>query len=228
MRTATGVNRVGGKADESIAKPVLYESWALERFIYFLIDMVRLKMPIEEIREILAKKYSKAIIAEIDLDEFVNAEFTVNVLAGQKMAAKAAILQMIPLVEQILQQPQLLDGMHETGRTVDFNSIMDLYIRMSELDGNEFSFFRQMTPRERVTYKQNSPGAQKVQGQVMVEKARGQNKSQQIAQQGQVDLTTKLATVAAEHAAGATPLEEGFGRSERNADVAAFQGAEQQ
>ena len=227
-RTATGVNRAGSQADAQVSKPILYESWALERFIYFLIDQVRLKMPLQEIRDILAKKYSKAIIAELDLDVFVNAEFTVNVLAGQKMAAKAAILQMIPLVEQILQQPQLLDGLHQTGRTVDFNDIMDLYIRMSELDGNEFSFFRQMTPRERVTYKQNSPGAQKVQGQVMVEQAKGKNKQQQIAQQTQGDLTTKLAVVAAEHAAGATPLEEGFGRSERNNDVAAFSGAENQ
>lgn len=223
MRTATGVNRVGGKADENVAKPVLYESWALERFIYFLIDMVRLKMPLQEIRQILAKKYSKAIIAQIDLEDFLNAEFTVNVLAGQKMMAKASMLQMIPLIEQILQQPQLLQGLHDTGRTVDFSSIMDLYIRLSELDGNEFSFFREMTPQEAQQYKQNSPGAQKLQAQLMVEKQRGANRLQEVEARGAVELQNSLTERAAERSDGAIPLEQAFGRAERNSDVKMLQ-----
>jgi hypothetical protein len=218
MRTAAGVNRVGGKADENVSKPVLYESWALERFIYFLIEMVRLKMPLAEIREILAKKFAKAIIDEIDFDQFLNAEFTVNVLAGQKMSAKAAILQLIPFLLQILQQPQLLDALHQTGRTIDFEAIEALFIRMSELDGNADNIFRAMTARERVTYKQQNPAAQKVQGELAVETQRGKNKiaEQQVRSQG--DLTTKLATVAAERAAGSVELERAEGLLERNED----------
>ena len=218
MRTAAGVNRVGGKADANVAQPVLYESWALERFIYFLIDQVRLKMPLWEIRKILSKKYSKAIIDQIDFEDFLDAEFAVNVLAGQKMAAKAAIQQLIPFLLQIVQQPQLLDGLHTTGRTVDFAAIEDLFIRFSELDGNADNIFRDMTAREQATYKQQSQGAQKVQGQIQVEQQRGKNKLQEEQLRGQNDLTTKLATVAAEHAAGSIPLERAEGLLERSTD----------
>lgn len=219
MRTAAGVNRVGGKADENIAKPVLQESNCLERFIYFLIEMVRLKMPLAEIRAILKKKYSKEIIKKIELEGFLQAEFSINVLAGARMMAKAAIMQLIPFLLQIIQQPQALDGLHQTGRTIDYGAIEDLFIRMSELDGNADSIFRDMTPQEMQTYKQNSPGAQKVAGQLAVEKERGQNKLQETQAKGQMDMTTKLAVVGAEHNAGAVPLERAEGLLERRTDL---------
>jgi hypothetical protein len=218
MRTATGVNRVGGKADESVAKPVLYESWALERWVYFLIDMVRLKMPLEEIRQILRKKYSDAIIKSIDFDAFLNAEFTVDVLAGQRMMAKQAIQQLIPFILQILQQPQIQNFYNQIGMVLDYQALFGILIRMSELDGNIDNIFRAMTPKERVMFKQNNPGAQKVQGQLAVEQVRGQNKLQETQAKGQVDMTTKLATIAAEHAAGSVPLERAEGLLERKTD----------
>lgn len=218
MRTAAGVNRVGGKADESIAKPVLFESMALERFIYFLIEQVKLKMPPEEIRQILRRKYAKAILDAIDLEQFVNAEFTVNVLAGQRLMAKQAIQQLIPFILQILQQPQIQNFYNQTGMMLDYESLFSILVRMSELDGNIDNIFRPMTPRERVMYKQNSPGAQKVQGQLAVEAQRGKNKLAETQARSSGDLTTKLAVVAAEHAAGPLPLERAEGLLERNTD----------
>jgi hypothetical protein len=223
MRTATGVNRVGGKADENVAKPVRHQSWSLERFIYFLIDMVRLKMPLQEIRDILAKKYSDEIIKEIDLEDFLNAEFTVDVFAGAKLALMQAIQQLIPFLLQIVQQPQILEGLHQTGRTVDYEDIESLFVRMSALDGDEFEIFREMTPKEAATYKQNNPGAQKVMGQLAVEQERGKNRLAETQVKGQQDLVTKLAVVGAEHNAGAVPLERAEGLVERREDVSALQ-----
>ena len=219
MRTATGVNRVGGKADENVAKPVRHQSYALERFIYFLIDMVRLKMPLQEIRDILAQKYSREIVKEIDLEDFLDAEFTVNVFAGAKLALMQAIQQMIPFLLQIIQQPQILDGLHQTGRTVDYAGIEAMFVRMSALDGDEFEIFRDMTPKEIATYKQNSPGAQKVQGQIAVEQARGKNKLAEAQVKGQQDMVTKLAVVGAEHNEGAVPLEQAEGLVTRRNDI---------
>lgn len=227
MRTAAGVNRVGGKADENVAGPVRWQANALERFIYFLIDVVRLKMPPAEVRRILKKKYSDALIGpkgELNVEKIFAAEFTVNVLAGQRMMARQAIQQLIPFLLQIIQQPQALDALHQTGRTIDFTSIEDLFIRMSELDGNADNIYRDMTPQEMQSYKQNSPGAQKVQGQLQVEDKRGQNKQQAIQAQGQVDQTNKITEIAAEHMAGAIPLERAEGLVERNQDEGFLKG----
>jgi hypothetical protein len=226
MRTAAGVNRVGGKADEQVAKPVLYESWALERFIYFLIDQVRLKMPLEEIRQILRRKYSAAIVKDIDMDQFINAEFAVNVLAGQRMMAKQAIQQLIPFILQILQQPMIQQYYNAIGMKLDYAALFSILIRMSELDGNIDNIFVPMTDKEKQTYQQNSPGAQKVQGQIAVEQARGKNKLAEVQAQTQGDVVKSLVEKAAEHNESSIPLEEAFGRSERIGDVAQFQAGE--
>lgn len=218
MRTAAGVNRVGGKADENVAGPVRWQANALERFLYFLVDIVRLKMPPAEVRRILRKKYAKAILDTMDLDKFFNAEFSLNVLAGQRMMARQAIEQLIPFLLQIIQQPQALAELHATGRTIDFAAIEALFIRFSELDGNADNIYREMTPQEQQTYQQQNPGAQKVAGQVALEKQRGQNKQAEITTKGQVDQTNKITEIAAEHIAGAIPLERAEGLVERNQD----------
>jgi hypothetical protein len=218
MRTAAGVNRVGGKADENVADPVTYQGNALERFLYFLVDIVRLKMPPAEIRQILSKKYSKVILAQIDMEKFVNAEFTLNVLAGMRLMARQAIQQLIPFLLQILQNPQALEALHQTGRTIDFASIESLFIRMSELDGNADNIYRQMTPQEMATYKQQNPGAQKVAGQVAVEQERGKNQLNKVHAEGEVQQVNDITKIAAEHTAGEIPLERAEGLVERSQD----------
>lgn len=223
MRTAAGVNRVGSKADENISTPVDHLSWVVERFIYFLIDMVRLKMPVSEIRSILSKKYSKEVLKTIDMEEFLNAEFMVDVLAGQKLLAKAAILQIIPFLLQILQQPQIMDGLHETGRTIDFDAIEEKFLRLSELEGDD-SIFRQMTPKERALFRSMSQQGQKLGQSIAVERVKGDEKRKSIAAQTQGNITEKLAETAAEHAGGAVPLERAEGFQERDTDKALLGG----
>jgi hypothetical protein len=75
-----------------------------------------------------------------------------------------------------------------------------------------------MTPKELATYQQNSPGAQKVQGQLMVEKQRGQNKLEEAQKKGEIEQTNKITEIAAEYMAGAIPLERAEGLVERKQD----------
>lgn len=223
MRTAAGVNRVGGKADENISKPVQFESMALERFIYFLIDQVRLKMPLQEIRDILRKKYAKEIVDEIDMEVFLDAAFMVDVLAGQRLMAKQAIQQLIPFILQILQQPTIQQYYNAIGMKLDYAALFSILIRMSELDGNIDNIFVPMTPRERAMYKQNSPGAQKVQGQLAVESQRGKNKLEEVAARTEGEQQTELVKAAAKRLEGSTQLENAEGRLERNTDMGILQ-----
>ena len=117
-------------------------------WIEFLVEIVKNRMPLQEIRDVLGEKHAAVIEKAIDLDQFLNAEFEVNVLAGQKLMAREGIQQLIPLFLQIVQQPQLLEYLHQRGETVDFKVMMDLMMQVSQVEQSA-SIFRALTPQEK-------------------------------------------------------------------------------
>lgn len=200
-RTAAGVNRVAGQSDQSVADPVdSFADGVIVPLVVFLIQCVKTKMPLAEIRQILSVKHAAAITSAIDLDQFLNCEFEVTVLAGQKLAAKAGIQQLIPLFLQIIQQPQLMEYQHQIGQTINYATIMDLMMQVSELM-DQPDIFIPMTPAQKEAMAQNNPGAQKVQGALAVEQARGQSKQAEIQTQGEVDMAKEAAKIGMEHVA---------------------------
>jgi hypothetical protein len=222
MRTATGVQRAGGKADENVSDPINHLEMVIKRWRAFQWDRVLEDMPVAQIREILSNKFGEAILDQIDLDEFLDAEFEIKVLAGQKLQAKAGILQLIPFMLQIIQQPQLMQYLHEKGKTINFESIENIFQRMSELESWE-DIFVDMTDEEKQTYQQQNPGAQKVAGALAVEKQRGQNKMQEVQGKGQVDLQNTLVEKALDKI-GPEEMAEAEGRGERNTDMGELAG----
>src|SRR5208337_4403217 len=218
VRTATGASRVASMSDQTVADPVdSFADGIIIPTVNFLVQWVREKMPMREIREILSVKHAAVIEQAIDADEFVNAEFEVDVLAGQKLAARAGIAQLIPFFLQIVQQPQLMQYLHERGETIDFAVIADLFMQVSELTQQE-DIFRKLTRQEFQMIQAMNPGAQKVQGALAVEQVRGKNKQDEIQKKGDVDLANKGAEIAMEHVAGSTPLIRAEGLLERGTD----------
>ncbi len=226
LKTATGVNRLGNKADDNVATPISHIEGVLVRWYRFLWWIVQTKMPIAEIRRILSKKYADAIVNKIDPEKLVNAEFNIRILAGQKLAAKASIQQLIPFMLQLLQQPQLMEYMHQKGKTINFSSIEKIFMRVSELQGAE-DIIVDLTPEEMQQMQAMNPGAQRTQAAAAVEQVRGQNKLQAINAKGQVDTQIAVVKAAADKAAeriqGSTQLEEAEGRLERNTDLGELQ-----
>jgi hypothetical protein len=217
-RTATGANRVANKADDTIADPVdAVAEGVIVPTILFLIKMVKEKMPVEEIRRILRRDKAQIILKAIEEEQFLDAEFEVDVLAGQRLAAKAGIQQLIPFLLQVVQQPQLLEYEHQKGKTIDLDNILDIFLQVSEL-AQEPDIFRDMTPKELQQYQQNNPGAQKVQGAQALEQAKTQGKITQIQTKGQVDLANKAAEMAMEKTGEGIPLERAEGLVERGQD----------
>ena len=217
MRTATGVQRAGGKADETVSDPIAHLEWVVERWLMFLWDRVLEDMPIWEIREILSEKFGEAILDQIDAEEFLNAKFEIKILAGQKLAARAAILQLIPFLLQIIQQPQLMQYLHEKGWTINFKSIEDIFQRMSEL-GSWQDIFVRLTDEEKQQVAQMNPGAQKVQADMAREQLRGKNKIDEVQAKGAQDLQNTLVEKALDKI-GPDELAEAEGRLERNTDM---------
>jgi hypothetical protein len=226
LKTATGVNRLGNKADDNVATPISHIEGVLVRWYRFLWWIVQTKMPIAEIRRILSKKYADTIINKIDPEKLVNAEFNIKILAGQKLAAKASIQQLIPFMLQLLQQPQLMQFMHEKGKTINFSAIEKIFMRVSELQGAE-DIIVDLTPDEKQQMQAMNPGAQRTQSAAAIEQVRGANKLQAIDAKGKVDTQIAVVKAAADKAAerleGPHEFEEAEGRLERNTDMTELQ-----
>jgi hypothetical protein len=222
-RTATGASRIAGMADQNVADPIdSVAEGVIIPTIEFLVKMVKEKMPLAEIRDILSDKHAAIIEKAINQDQFLNAEFEVDVLAGQKLMARQGIQQLIPMFLQILQQPQLLEYLHQRGDTIDFKVMLDLMMQVSELT-QQPDIFRKLTPKEQQNLKAMNPGMQKVQAQTAVEQVKGANKKDQIQTQGQVDLANKAAEIAMEKQSDGIPLERASGRLEEIEDKSALQ-----
>jgi hypothetical protein len=222
LKTATGVNRLGNKADDNVATPIAHIEGVLVRWYRFLWWIVQTKMPIAEIRRILSKKYADTIINKIDPERLVNAEFNIKILAGQKLAAKASIQQLIPFMLQLLQQPQLMEFMHQKGKTINFAAIERIFMRVSELQGAE-DIIVDLTPEEMAQVKATNPAAQRTQSAAAIEQIRGRNKLQAIDAKGHADTQVAVVKAAADKAAerleGSQEFEEAEGRLERNTDM---------
>jgi len=222
MRTAAGVNRVGSKADENVSTPIQHFEYVIERWLQFLWRMVVLYMPLKEIREILSDKFSADILDKIDTEILTNAKFSIKILAGQKLAAKAAIGQLIPFLLQIIQQPALSDAIHQIGKTIDYSVIEKLFIQASELNGRQ-DIFVDMTPQQKAAYQQNNPAVIKMKTELAKEQQRGQNEVATERERGQQDQQTAIvgaaAKAVADKTAGATQLDNAEARLERNQDM---------
>jgi hypothetical protein len=220
-RTATGAARVAQKSDQRAADPIdnVTEGIVVPS-IYYLIDMVKmLKMPIAEIKKCLESKLEAQLVKELDMQTFLDAELEVRVMAGQKLAAKASIAQILPLIMQFVQQPDIVRALHDEGKTVDFAVIMDLIIQFSELIGQP-DIVRDMTDKEKAMVEQAAqhPVLTKQQTDLQKEQLRGQNKLQEVAAKGDVDLKTKMAEAAIDKLSGGQPLLRAEGFDERRTD----------
>lgn len=222
MRTAAGVQRAGGKADENVSDPIAHLEGVVERWLMFLHDRVLEDMPIWEIREILSDKFGQAIIDEIEVEEFLDARFEIKILAGQKLAARAAILQLIPFLLQIVQQPQLMQWLHEKGWTINFKSIEDVFQRMSELQSWQ-DIFVPLSPEEKQMVQQMSQGAQRGQAVIAQEQLRGKNKIAEVQAKGAQELQNTLVEKALDKI-GPEELADAEGHLERNTDTGELQG----
>jgi hypothetical protein len=221
-RTAAGANRLSSKADENITDPVDEIERVLTRWLQFLWRTIREVMPIKEIRDMLSEKYGAAILDEMEAETFIDARFNIKILCGQKLAAKAAIAQLIPFLLQIMQQPQMLQYLHEIGMTVNFMAIANLFIRMSELAARE-DIFIPLTDDQKKFMAQMQPGIQKVQADAKIEAIKGTNRIAEVREKGKQDMQKTLVEKAMDHVEGAVPLELAEARLARNDDMATLQ-----
>lgn len=230
-RTATGAGRIAAKADGRVQTPV--ENLELGLFIPYLtmlIDMVKMYMPTEEIRQILKGKLAAEIMQDFDAGKFLEADLEVEMLAASKMASKNAMAQQLPLLMQVLQTPQLLEQLHAEGKTIDISVLLDILFQVSEFR-IEDEIIRDMTDKEQQVVQQMHAPNTKVQEVAVQEQMRGQNAQTLEQQKSQHELLHTLIEHVLAQQGGATgeggksALERATGLLERKNDETALSGA---
>jgi len=133
-RTATGAgamsaaidNRLGGFVETFIHN--VYEPW-----LYQMHELNCERLPLSTLREILQAEAP----AEFDLsafkeEDYLNAKFRFDVLAGAHMAAKQQMAQSMTLMIQIFEQPPLMEQLQMEGKKVN---IEELFHMIHDLSG---------------------------------------------------------------------------------------------
>jgi hypothetical protein len=199
-RTATGAGGIIAANAGKIQGPVgRFVRGIFLPFIEMLDEMVKERMPVSEIRQILGDQLGDDF--ELDELDFLNSNDKFEVLAGAKLAAKKAMAQALPLMIQVIENPALVQQLNAMGYAVDAKLLFDMFMEVSEWKDRR-ELIRPMTPQEQKLFQQNNPGLQKVQGNLAEIAAKHQAKTAEIDQNHEASLASKMMLQSGEAAAG--------------------------
>jgi hypothetical protein len=192
-RTARGAGELAGAVASRLQGPVgRFVNQVFVPFLKIMDEMIAERMPISELREILADQLGPDFQeSEQFMEEFLNADVQYEVLAGAHLAAKKAMAASLPLIVQIFENPHLLQQLQATGWTVDVKELFDMMMEMSEWKNNR-DVIRRMTPQELQLFQSANQAVQKIQGAMALQDKKHQNKSEEIDQQNEAHLARDL------------------------------------
>ena len=198
-RTATGAGGIISANAGKIQGPVgHFVNGILLPFIELMEFMVKQRMPLSKIREILGDELGQAW--QLDARNFYDSKDRFECLAGAHLAAKKAMAQALPLMVQIFENAPLVQQLNATGYVVDVKMLLEMFMEISEWK-NARELIRPMTPQEQQKYQAANPGQQKVQAQVAAIGARHQAKSAEIDQQNEAAMARDMIGKANDEAA---------------------------
>lgn len=217
-RTATGAGAISQKANARVQTPVenlelgLFNPW-----LNMLVDLIKVNMPTKEIKQILSKKLGTALMKSFKIGEFMEADIELEMLAGARLAAKAAMAQQLPYLMQIFQQPQLIEQLHAEGKTISLDVLLDVLFAVSEYR-IEDDIIVEMTPQEKALVMQmNAPNA-KIQEAVAQQRLKNQGELDLADRRSQNKVAETVAERAMDHNESGIPLDHATGLLERGDD----------
>jgi hypothetical protein len=149
---------------------------------------------------------------KLDVDDFYASEDKFEALAGAHLAAKKAMAQVLPMLIQMLESPQLLPQLNRMGWTIDAKALLEMVYEMTEWK-NGRQVIRRMNAQEQQAFSASNPAAQKAQGEAAIIGAKHQAKAAEIDQTAEANLATHLTL---------DPMEYAERHDERAADEAAL------
>jgi hypothetical protein len=159
-RSGTGAGIVGNASTTRLQSP-------LERvidgiflpFLRFLYRMVKERMPISEIRDVLAERTADLVV---DFQDFMDSTVKFDTLAGTRLAARNRMAQALPFLLEVFGNQALISQLSETGWKVNAMELVNMVLDMSEWK-NKRDLIVQMTPEEKQQQMMSNPAAIKAQ-----------------------------------------------------------------
>ena len=123
-------------------------------FLNFLYAMVKERMPVKEIREILGDQMTEDLV--VDLNDFFNADIKFDTLAGTRLAARTRMAQALPFLLEVFGNQALVTQMGQTGWKVNVMEMVAMVMDVSEWK-NKRNLVVPMTDQEKQSMAQQNP-----------------------------------------------------------------------
>jgi hypothetical protein len=218
-RSGTGAGIVGQASASRLQSPVeRFIDGVFLPFLDFVYRQVKERMPISEIRNVLAERTSDL---QVDFQDFLSQTIKFDTLAGSRLSAKAKMAQALPFLMEVFSNQAVVSQMTQIGWKVNVTELVSMILDMSEWK-NQRDLVIPMTTQE-VQQMQQQAGAQ-------AEASSKQSILHQ-QQQGQMQLEDRkiagrIAVNAIKQTHGAaveTPLDRASSFAERTADERTMQ-----
>lgn len=128
-------------------------------FLNFLFQMVKERMPIQEIRDRIGERSQDLIV---DFGDFMATNVKFETLAGTKLAARNRMAQALPFLLEVFGNQALIQQLSQVGYKVNVMELVKMVLDMSEWK-NRADLVVPMTQQEMQTMMQQNPGAIKAQ-----------------------------------------------------------------
>lgn len=183
-RTAGGASILAGASATRLDGPLdNFIDQVFVPFLYILDEMIKEYVSDRQIADILGKKRGQEFIA--DMQDYHDYEADFDVLAGAKLAARAAMAQSLVLIFQLLDNPEIAKNVADiNGEIIDFKPLIRTLFEVSQWgSGVENDIFKPMTPEQQQAKAQQNAAAVKMQTQMALNQQKFQQKQQLLDQE---------------------------------------------
>jgi hypothetical protein len=219
VRSGTGAGIVGAASSTRLQSPVeRFIDGVFLPFLQFVYRMVKERMPISEIRDVLADRTADI---EVDFQDFLDCVVKFDTLAGTRLAAKNKMAQALPFLLEVFSNQAIVQQLSETGWKVNVPELVNMILDMSEWK-NRRDLVVQMTDQEKQERQQQQQAAM----QANSKQTLLQQKQQGDMQLEDRKIAGRIATNAVKTAHGAaveSPLDRAASFAERTADERTMQ-----
>jgi len=222
VRSGTGAGIVGQASSTRLQSPVerVIDGVFLP-YLRFVHRMIKERMPISEIREILADRTEDLAP---DFQDFMDSVIKFDTLAGTRLAAKNKMAQALPFLLEVFGNQALVQQLSETGYKVNAMELVNMVLEMSEWK-NKRDLIVPMTDEEKQMRQQQSQAAseQSSKSALLNQKQQGDMQLEDKKIAGRIATQTIKQT---HQAAIESPLDRAASFAERTADERQMQGSQ--
>ena len=156
VRTGTGAGLVGQASSTRLQSPVeRFIDGVFLPFLDFVYRMVKERMPISEIRNVLAER---TVDLTVDFQDFLSQVIKFDTLAGTRLAARNKMAQALPFLMEVFSNQAIVQQLSEIGWKVNVQELVAMILEMSEWK-NQRDLVVKMTPEEQQTRQQQQQAA---------------------------------------------------------------------